>query len=262
MRPIWKGALSFGLVHIPVRLYSASKERELSFKLLHKKDLSEIRYARICKADGKEIPWNDVVKGYEYKEGSYVVLTEEDFEKANPKKNRAIEILDFTPEEQVDTIYYDAPYYLEPEKGSAKAYALFCAALQKSKKIAIGRFVFHHHEYIGAIRVHENVLILHQLRYKSEIISPKELSIPNATVPKKELDVALKLIDQLTSPFQPGRYSDSYTDEIKDLIKKKAKGKKISTLPKTKTPSPKVHDIMDLLKSSLEEKKKKKRKIA
>ena len=165
MRSIWKGALSFGMIHIPVRLYSASKSRELKFKLLHKKDLSEIRYARICKADGKEIPWEEIVKGYEYQKGDYVVLTEEDFEKADIKKTRTIEILDFTDENEIDTLYYSSPYYLEPEKGAGKAYALLREALKRSKKVAVGRFVFRHHEHLGVVRPHGDLLVLHQLRH-------------------------------------------------------------------------------------------------
>ncbi len=264
MRSIWRGALSFGLVHIPVRMYSASSQRELKFKLLHKKDLSEIRYARICKADEKEIPWEDIVKGYEDDKGNYIILTEEDFEKANLKKTRSIEILDFTDENQIDTIYYENPYYLEPEKNAGKAYALLYEALKRSKKVAVGRFVFHHHEHIGVIRVHKNILVLHQLRYHKELTSFKELNIPDVSVSKTELDMALKLIDELSKPFKPEKYSDTYTEEIKAIIKKKGKGKKILvTEPKEK--SPKVHDILSLLKASLPKEGKKpskKRKAA
>lgn len=135
MRSLWKGAISFGLVNIPVRLYKASRDRELKFKLLHKKDLSEIRYARICKAEDKEVPWEEVVKGYKWEDGDFVILTEEDFESADPKKTRAIDIIDFIKEDAIDTIYYEVPYYLEPEKGAAKAYVLLRGprALQKSR---------------------------------------------------------------------------------------------------------------------------------
>lgn len=264
MRSIWRGALSFGLIHIPVRLYSASRSRELKFKMLHKQDLSEIHYARICKADGKEIPWEDIVKGYEYEDGDYVILTDEDFEKADLKKTRAIEILDFTQEDQIDTIYYDTPYYLEPEKGAGKAYALLCEALKRSKKVAVAQFVFRHHEHIGVVRVHENLLVLHQLRYQSEILSAKELNIPQGTVPKSELSIALKLIDELTKPFKPSAYSDTYTDAIKAIIKKKAKGQRVSITKEPPLKSEKVHDILSLLKSSLKQgkKKPKKRKAA
>lgn len=265
MRSIWRGAISFGLIHIPVRLYSASKDRALKFKLLHKQDLSEIRYARICKKDGKEIPWEDIVKGYEYHKGDYVVLTEKDFEKADIKKTKTIEIIDFTDQDQIDTMYYDRPYYLEPEKGAAKAYNLLREALQRSKKVAIGNYVFKQHEHLGVIKPHGNVLVLNQLRYNTEIVNPKGLIIPKeGALPKNEVEVALKFIDHLTKPFHPARYTDTYVDEIHAIIKQKAKGKKVK-IKKTKVEkSHKVHDIMGLLKESLEQhqKKGKKRKAA
>lgn len=255
MHSLWKGALSFGLVNIPVRLYSASVDRELKFKMLHKKDLSEIRYARICKTDGKEVPWKDIVKGFEYDEGKYAVLTEADFASANPEKTRTIEIVDFTDKNQIDTIYYDTPYYLEPEKGSKAAYNLLYEALKQSKKVAVGRFVFFHHEHIGVIRAHDNLLVLHQLRYHSQLKSPKELQVPHTKVSKTELAMALKLINELTKPFKPEKYSDTYEDDIKAIIKKKAKGIKIK---KPKEKPVKAENILVLLKSSLEKKKRQK----
>lgn len=265
MRSLWKGALSFGLIHIPIRMYSATSTRELKFKMLHNKDFSEIRYARICKADGKEVPWEDIVKGYEYEKGDYVILTDKDFQNANLKKTRSIEILDFTDENQIDTIYYDTPYYLEPEKGAGNAYSLLFVALKRAKKIAVGRFVFHNHEHIGVIRPHKNLLVLHQLRYHNEILDPKDLSIPHSFIGKTELDMALKLIDELSKPFKPERYSDTYTDEIRKIIKKKAKGKKI-VIKRTKEEPVKIDNILSLLKSSLKKQKttqkKSKRKAA
>jgi len=261
MRSIWRGAISFGLIHIPVRLYSASKDRELKFKLLHKQDLSEIRYARICKADGKEIPWEDIVKGYEYREGDYVVLTEEDFEKANPKKTKTIEIIDFTQEDQIDSMYYETPYYLEPEKGSAKAYNLLREALKRSKKVAVGNYVLRQHEHLGVIKPHGDILVLNQLRYHSELKSPKGLEIPKeGPIVKSEVDIALKLIDELTKPFRPQNYSDTYANEVKKIIVQKSKGKKVK-IKKTERPH-RVHDIMSLLKGSLEQHKRKGRKKA
>ncbi len=266
MRSIWKGAISFGLIHIPVRLYSASKSRELKFKLLHAKDMSPIRYARICKADGKEIPWEEIVKGYEYEKGDFVVLTEADFQKANIKKTKTIEILDFTDAADIDPIYYVKPYYLEPEKGAAKAYILLREALRRSKKVAVGRFVFQHHEHLGIIKPHDSALLLYQLRYETEVIDPKGLEIPKKeTIAAKEIEVALKLIDQLTEPFDPKRYSDTYVNEVKAVIKKKAKGEKIAIREEKKIRVKKAEDIMSLLKMSLEEhagKKKKRKKAA
>lgn len=261
MRSLWKGALSFGLVHIPIRMYSASAERELTFKLLHKKDLSEIRYARMCKEEGKEIPWEDIVKGYETESGAYVVLKQEDFEKASVQKTKTIEILDFTQEHQIDTIYYDTPYYLEPDKGASNAYSLLYQALKRAKKIAVGRFVFHNHEHIGVIRAYKNILVLHQLRFDNQIKSLDELKIEHSSVSKTELNLALKLIDELTEPFKPENYSDTYEEDLKALIKKKAKGEKISPKKITKEKSPKVHDILSLLKQSLKEDTKKSKKL-
>ena len=261
MHSIWKGAISFGLIHIPVRLYSASRSRELKFKLLHKKDLGEIRYARICKVDGKEIPWEEIVKGYEYQEGDYVVLTEEDFESADPKKSKTVEIIDFTEEGAIDTIYFSTPYYLEPQKGAEKAYILLREALKKSKKVAVGHFVFKQHEHLGVIKPKGDILVLNQLRYNSELIAPKGLNIPKKSeASKKEIDIALEFIKQLTKPFKPEEYFDTYTEEIKEIIKKKAKGQKV-VIKKGQVPkSAKVHDIMALLKESLEQHKKKTKK--
>ncbi|HEX4840522.1 MAG TPA: Ku protein [Rhabdochlamydiaceae bacterium] len=260
MRSIWKGAISFGLIHIPVRLYSACKERELKFKLLHKKDLSEIRYARICKADGKEVPWEEVVKGYEYRKGDYVVLTEDDFEKASPKRMKTIEIVDFTGEEEIDPMFYETPYYLEPEKGSSKAYQILREALRRSKKVAIGKYVLRQHEHLGVIKAHGDILVLNQLRYNSEILSSKGLDIPkDGPLVKSEVDMALLLIEELSKPFRASHYSDTYSDEVKRVIASRARGKKIK---REKSKAPKVHDLMGLLKESLEQHKKKGRRKA
>lgn len=259
MHALWKGALSFGLVHIPVSMYGASMPRELKFKLLHKKDLSEIRYSRICKAEEKEVLWKDIVKGYETEKGDYIVLTEEDFAKANPKKTRTIEILDFTDEEEIDPIYYDTPYYLAPQKGAGSAYSLLFNALQTTKKIAIGRFVFHHHEHIGVIRAYENLLVLHQLRYHSELKSHEDFPVAHPKVSKTEQEMALKLIKELSKPFNPKKYSDAYTDEVKAIIKKKSRGQRITPKEPRERPH-KVDNILSLLQESLEEQTRKKTK--
>jgi DNA end-binding protein Ku len=262
MRTLWKGAISFGLINIPVGLYVASRARELNFKLLHKKDQSEIQYIRVCKADGKEVPWDDIVKGYAYAKDKYVIMTEEDFEKANPKKTKTIEIVNFTLEEEIDTMLFQTPYYIEPQKGAVKAYQLLKEALKRSKKVAVVKFVLRQHEHLGIIKPHGDLLVLEELRYTSELVSPNDLNIPKeSALSKQELDMAMKLIQQQTKTFKPKDYSDTYTDEIKAIIKRKAKGKKIS-MPEEKNPkSPKVHDIMDLLKKSLK-KPAKKKKIA
>lgn len=253
MRALWNGALSFGLINIPIRLYSAAEERGLNFDMLHKKDLSPIRYARICKADGKEIPYSDIVKGYKYEDGDYVVLVDEDFKRADVKKTKSIEIFDFVEEKEIDSIYYEKPYYLEPGKGADKAYVLLRESLKKSKKVGLAKFVFHMREHIAIIRPYGNMIILEQLRYQSEIRDPSDLHIPEkAEASSREITMAIKLIEQLTAHFKPKSYHDTYTEELKKVIEEKAKGKK-HHVKKGKEPKiTPVKDIMHLLKESLE----------
>ena len=260
MRSIWKGALSFGLVNIPVRMYSASQTKEISFVMLHKKDLSEIRYARICKSEDKEVPWEEIVKGYEYEKGDFVVLEDVDFEKANLKKTKTIEIVNFIDEDEIDTIYYVKPYFLEPDKNAEHAYSLLREALKKSKKVGLAKYVLRNREHIAAVKVHEDMIIINELRYHSELLSPKDLIIPSVGKSNgKEIEIAVKLIENLTVPFKPKKYKDTYIEEIKQIIKKKEKGQPIH--PKTKEPKPtKIQDIMTLLQESLETKKKPKKK--
>lgn len=262
MRAIWRGWLSFGLINLPVNLFSAVKERELNFHLLHAKDLSPIRYARICKKDGKEIPWEDIVKGYQLKSGDYVVLLDEDFEKISFKRTKTIEIQDFTQESDIDSIYYDTFYYLEPQKGAAKAYVLLREALKKTKKVAIAKFVLKNKEHLAVVKPYKQYLIVQQLRYASEIHLPTELEVPKKeAVSNKELDMAIKFIDQLTKTFKPQIYHDTYHEELKKIIQKKAKGKKIPR-KKIKIKSTKTVDLMQILKQSLKKQKRSKKLAA
>ncbi|GAB4191620.1 MAG: Ku protein [Simkaniaceae bacterium] len=260
MRAIWTGFISFGLINIPVRLYSGSKEQPLKMHLLHEKDLAPIRYARICQEDGKEVPWEEIVKGYEYRKGDYVVLLDEDFEKANVKKTKSIEILDFTLEEEIDPIYFEKPYFLEPDKGAQKPYVLLREALKESKKVGVARFVLRNREHIGIIFPYKNIIILNQLRFASEIRSIKEITAPKSEkISDREIDVALQLIDQLTASFDPRNYKDTYAEELKKIIEKKAKGKPVKK--KGKMPKKtKVHDLMGTLQKSLKEEQKKRKK--
>lgn len=259
MRAIWKGWLSFGLINIPVNLYSAVKEKELKFHFLHAKDLSPIRFGRICKKDSKEIPWEDVVKGYELKSGDYIVLADEDFEKANLRRVKTIEILDFTQESEIDSLYFERPFFLEPQKGAAKAYFLLREALKRSKKIAIATFVLKNREHLAVIKPHQEMLILNQLRFAEELRESSSLRIPKKEkVAAKELEMAIKLINQLTHPFNPKHYKDTYRQEMMKIIHQKTKrGKrKAKTLPlKIKSKG----DLMKMLTASL---KKQKRKLA
>jgi DNA end-binding protein Ku len=253
MRAIWTGAISFGLVNIPIRLYSASEERELKFNLLHKKDLSPVRYARICKTDGREIPYEDIVKGYEFEKGGFVVMEEKDFKKANVRKTKSIDIIEFTEEDKIDSIYFDKPYYLEPEKGAEKAYAVLREALRKSKKVGIAKYVLKNKEHIGALTIRGDILILDQMRYQSEIRKPEDLNIPEKKATSaKEINMALNLIDHLTEPFKPEKFKDEYSKELKRVIKAKSKGRPLKAKGKEPVPT-KVPDLLSVLRKSLED---------
>ena len=257
MRAIWSGALSFGLVNIPVKLYSATAGMGLDLTMLHKKDLSPIRYARICRADGKEIPYEDIVKGYEYQKGDYVILTDEDFKKASVEKTKAIEIESFVKESEIDPIYFEKPYYLEPEKGAQKAYALLRESLKKSKKIGLAKFVLRNREHLAAIRPEGKVIVLEQMRFDEEIRTTDDLTLPAAEkAGSKEVSIALALIDQLTEHFNAKDHKDTYTDELKKIVHAKAKGKPIKAgKPARDHKATDVADIMSMLKKSLEKEK-------
>ncbi len=257
MRAIWSGTINFGLVTIPVKLYSGSQNNTLDLDMLRKGDLCPVKYSRVCRNDGKEIPWKDIVKGYEYREGDYVILDKEDFEKANVEKTNTIDIQDFVKESEIDTIFFEKPYYLEPDKNGIKPYALLRQALKKTKLVGIGNVVIRNREHIGVVKPYGKLLIFNQLRYHDEIREYKNLKLPDSKIIKtKELNMAEQLIKQSTSKFNPDQYDDTYIEDLKKLIKAKAKGKKI-TKKKEEPQQAKVIDMMTLLKKSLNQKKKK-----
>jgi DNA end-binding protein Ku len=258
MRAIWSGSLSFGLINIPVKLYSATAGTGIDLVMLHKKDTSPIRYARICRADGKEVPWEEIVKGYEYQKGDYVVLTEEDFKKARVEKTNAVEIESFIKESEIDPIYFEKPYFLEPEKGAEKAYALLRESLKISKKIGLAKFVLRNREHLAVIRPEGVALVLEQMRYDEEIKNPSELHLPDAKkAGNREVEIALALIHQLTEHFNPKKYKDTYTDELKKIATAKAKGKPIKSKAGREPKSTEVSDILTVLKKSLQKEKAK-----
>lgn len=254
MRPIWNGSISFGLINIPVRLYSGTNPRQgIDLDMLHKADHAPIRYARICRKDGEEIPWNDIVKGYEYRDGDYVVLTKKELEALDVKKTQTIDIQQFVDEPEIDIRYFEKPYYLEAVKGGEKAYALLREALTKSGKLALAKFVLHEREHVAAIKPVGRALVLNQMRWPSDLREPGELHLPaDKEVDTKELDMAIKLIGQETKPFITEDLKDTYTDELEEMIKQKTKGKKLT--PTKQTAAPKetsAKDLMGALKASL-----------
>jgi DNA end-binding protein Ku len=253
MRALWSGSISFGLINIPVRLFSASRARALNFKLLEKHSQCEIQYVRICAANHKEVPYQDIVRGYEYKKGDYVVLTDEDFKKAQSQDLKNIDIVSFAKAEEIDAKFYEKPYYLEPDKKAQHAYSLLSKALEETKTVAIAKFVLHERQHLAAIKSEDNILVLNQLRFLDEIRPPKDLSIPKAgKIPGKELSMAKNLIAELSQRFQPEHFKDTYTDRLLQIIQARAKGRTPPKRAKEKLPHGEVFDLMSALKSSLE----------
>ena len=254
MRAIWNGSISFGLVNIPVRMYSGSESREgIDLDMLHKEDHAPIRYARICRKDGQEIPWNDIVKGYEYRDGDYIVLSQKDLDSLDTKKTQTIDIRQFVDEGDIDIRYFEKPYYLEAVKGGEKAYALLRGALQKSGKLALAKFVLHQREHVAVVKPIGRALVLEQMRYPTDLREPGELQFPtDKEVTEKELEMALKLIKQETKPFITEDLHDTYTEELEEMIKAKTKGKKIS-VSKEKVDKTAPKDLMGALKASLKD---------
>lgn len=253
MRAIWNGSISFGLVNIPVRMYSGANPREgIDLDMLHKEDHEPIRYARICRKDGEEIPWNDIVKGYEYRDGDYIVLTKKDLESIDAKKTQTIDIMQFVDQSEIDVRYFEKPYYLEPVKGGEKAYALLRSALHKSNKLALAKFVLHEREHVAAVQPIGRALVLNQMRFPSDLRDPGELNFPSdKDITDKELEIALKLIKQDTKPFIAEDLHDTYTEELEDMIKAKSKGKKVAKKPGHAPEKTSASDLMASLKASL-----------
>jgi len=255
-RAIWSGSISFGLLNVPVKLYSAVSRKNVSFRELREKDGSRIRHKRVADADGKEVPYEDIVKGYEVAPEQYVVITRDELEEIDPKRTRAIEIQDFVDLDDIDPIYFDHPYYLGPDKGAEKAYSLLVKAMGDAKKVAIARFVLRNRENLAAIRPAEGVLTMATMRFADEVVAPDELGedvIPQdgRKLEKREIDMAKQLIDSLTSDFDPGKYRDEYREELLALIDRKAQGKAVVE-PVSEEPKPtKAPDLMAALEESL-----------
>lgn len=256
MRPIWTGAIGFGLVNIPVKMYSATQASNLDLDMLDKKDFSNIKFQRINEKTGKEVTWANIVKGYKLKD-KYIVLTDKDFEAASATKSKVIEISNFLEEAEIDTIYYETPYYLEPEKNGARAYALLRDALQKTGKVGLGTYVLRNKETLALLKPYEDVIMLHKLRFAEEIRDHGEMNLPAKTAASsKELKMAISLIGQLTDKFNIESYKDAYTDALLKMIKAKSKGVKIEA-PKLTVAHKKTDDLMAQLKASLGARKKK-----
>ncbi len=250
MRAIWSGAIGFGLVNIPVKLYSAVQQSELDLDMLDKKDHANIKFKRVNANTGKEVAWENIVKGYKMNE-HYVVLTPEDFEKASPEKTKLITIEEFVEEKEIDSIYFETPYYLQPEKSGIKAYALLRDALKKTDKVGLGSFVLRNRESLVIVRPTEDILLLNKIRFKQEIRDPDEIKVTHGESKPNEMKMAIQLINQLTTEFDISKYKDTYSAKLLKVIQDKAKGKKVTPSPLRVVHS-RGRDLMEQLKASLE----------
>src|SRR5918911_486819 len=261
-RGLWKGAISFGLVNVPVELYSAQKRSaEIDLTMLDKRDMAPVGYKRVNKATGKEVPWEDVVKGYEYEDDKYVVLSEEDFRRANPEASKTVDILAFVDMEDIAPLYFDTPYFLAPGKRGEKAYALLRDAMAKAGKAGIATVVIRTKQYLAAVVPQGEALVLNTLRYHNELKSAEDLDIPEKLEghkpSSKELDMALRLIDDMADDWKPERYHDTYHEDLMKRIEEKIKAgqtEEITEPEKEERPAKgaEVVDLMALLRKSVE----------
>ena len=255
MAAIWKGSLTFGLVNIPVELKTAVRADHISFRLLHEQDLSPVKYERICQAEGESVPWNEIVKGYEYEKGKFVVLTDEDFKSAAVEQSKTIDILDFVKEGEIDPRYFETPYYLVPSKGGDKPYALLREAIRQTGSVGIGKIIIRQTQHLAAVKVVGDALVLEIMRFANELVDAGEYSFPSrSAVRPQELKMAEQLVGNLAEPFDPTRYTDDYRANLMRIIKAKMKGKKPKLEgPEEETPDSGVLDLMSRLRASLEE---------
>lgn len=256
MRSIWNGSISFGLVTIPIKLYSGSEERKLDLDMLDKHDHARIRYKRVNERTGEEVEYKDIVKGYKTDEG-YIVLEKEDFDKANMKKSRTIDIEEFIPESDVADVLFKKPYFLEPQKEGQKSYNLLKSALKDTGKLGVATFVLRAKENLSLVGVYQDALVLHVIRFADEIRDPSDLKLPDAEVSEKEVAMAKSLIEQYTDEFDFQKYKDVYNEQLLEIIKAKTAGRPAKTEEFETKPTP-AKDLMEQLKASLDKKKKSK----
>jgi DNA end-binding protein Ku len=256
-RAIWSGSISFGLLNVPVRLYSAVSKQTVRFRELREGDGSRVKHKRVAESDGKEVPYEKIVKGYEYAPDQYVVLNRDELSELEPQRSRAIEIQDFVDLDDIDPIYFEQPYFLGPDKGAERAYALLVQAMKEARKVAIARFVLRNKEHLAAIRPMGDVLTLTTMRFADEVSSPQDLDgeVFEEAKPKKpekrEVEMAKQLIESLTSDFEPEKYHDEYREELLDLLERKAEGKEVVAAPSEEPKPTKAPDLMAALEESL-----------
>jgi DNA end-binding protein Ku len=249
---VWKGSISFGLVNIPVSLQNAVREDHIEFRLLEKNSLCQVKYERVCKKNNKTVPWNDIVKGYEYTKDKFVVLTEKDFEKAALATSKAFEIEDFVPAEQIDSRFFSKPYYAIPEEGAEGVYALLREAIKETNTVGIGRITIRSKQHLAAVRALDHAIEINLMRFADEVIDQSEFDIPSGEKPKTQaLKMARQLIESLTADFNPHKYKDQYRENLQSIIDAKVKGKSIRLVEADEPRPTAVIDLVERLQASL-----------
>lgn len=259
MRAIWKGSISFGLVSIPISLFPATQREELKFRMLRKSDLSPINYKRVAEADGKEVPWDQVVKGYEYQKGEFVIVTDEDFERADVKATQTVDIMNFVKIDEINPIFFYKPYYMQVEKGGEKAYTLLRNALETSGRIGIAKVVIKTRQHLAAIKAQENGLMLELMHFPEELVDVSEFKTPAAhTASKPEINMAGQLIQSMATKWDPEQYHDDYHESLKKMIEEKIQhgGERLPAQKKPRKPA-NVIDLVSVLQQSIKETQKK-----
>jgi DNA end-binding protein Ku len=253
-RALWKGSLSFGLVNIPIELHTAVRNHRPKFRMLHAKDKSPVKFERVCIRDGHPVAWEDLVKGFEYEKGRFVILTKEDFQAAALNKTRTVDIVDFVEASAIDDRYFETPYYLVPTKGGEHAYALLREAIRESGRIGIAKFILRDAQHLCAVEAIENALVLSVMRFADELVDVSPLQFPKAEGTRKaELDMAISLVNSLAAEWEPSKYADQYRDNLMRIIKGKMKGKDVRLEAADEPRQAKVVDLMERLKKSLEQ---------
>jgi DNA end-binding protein Ku len=254
MHAIWKGSLNFSLVSIPITLYSAARREEVKFRLLRRSDLSPVRYKRVAEADGKEVPWEEIAKGYEYEKGKFVLVTDEDFERADVQATQSVEITRFVPLQEIDPIFFDTPYYLEPQKAGARAYVLLREALRRSGRVGLAKVVIKTRQHLAAVKPKDGALILELMHFAQELVDPRTLQIPGKMeIAAQELSLAQDLIERMEGHWKPEEYTDDFQHALMAMIQQKIKrgGEAPVHAAPAKKQSRKVIDLVSVLQRSL-----------
>lgn len=253
-RALWKGSISFGLVNIPIELHTAVRDHRPRFRMLHAKDKSPVRFERVCIRDGHPVAWEDLVKGYEYAKGRFVVMTKEDFQAAAVEKTRTVDIIDFVQADAIDDRFFETPYYLVPAKGGERAYTLLREAIRDSERVGIAKFILRDAQHLAAVEVIGNALVLTVMRFADELVDTTGLNFPAAdNIRKPELEMAKALVNNLAADWDPEKYSDQYRENLLRIIKGKVKGKEVELEPTTPPHRAEVIDLMERLRRSLEQ---------